>query len=125
MLRALIEPPKENTPVKIFGREPAAFIALLGSVLVVLAAMNLSWLNAGQAAAATALVAAAVLAYTTRPLAPPLLTGAFSALVALFAEYGLELSDALVGGITGLILATYAFITREQVSPRETPITQA
>jgi hypothetical protein len=111
--------------VKIFGREPAAFIALIGSVLVVVAAMELPWLNPGQAAAATALVAAGVLAYTTRPLAPPLLTGAFSALVALFAEYGLELSEALVGGITGLILATYAFITREQVSPRETAVTRA
>jgi len=109
---------------KIFGREPAAFIALLGSVLVVLAAMNLSWLNAGQAAAGTAVIAAIVLAWTTRPVAPALLTGAFSALVALFAEYGLEMSDAFVGGVTGLILATYAFITRAQVSPQPTPLTQ-
>lgn len=111
--------------MKIFGREPAAFIALLGSVLAVLAALELPGLDPGQAAAAVAVVAAGVLAYTTRPLAPSLLTGAFAALVALFTEYGLELSEELVGGITGLILATYAFITREQVTPRETPVTRA
>ena len=111
--------------MKILGREPAALIALIGSILTVLAAMNLDWINAGQAAAATAVVAAAVLAWVTRPVAPALLTGAFTALVALFAEYELELSDELVGGISAVILATYAFITREQVSPQETPITRA
>jgi hypothetical protein len=117
--------PQRRTTVKIFGREPAAWIALIGSILTVVAALNVPFLSAGQAAAATAVVAAGLIAYTTRPVAPSLLTGAFTALVALFAEYGLHLSDQLVGAISAAILALFAFITREQVSPQETAVTHA
>lgn len=112
------------TSIKILGREPAAFIALIGSLLTVLAALNMPFLSAGQAAAAAAVVAAAVLAWTTRPVAPALLTGAFTALVALFSEYGLHLSDDLVGAVSAGILALFAFIAREQVSPLRTVLTR-
>lgn len=110
--------------MKIFGREPAALIAVVGSVLTVVAALNVPFLNAGQAAALTAVVAAGVMAYATRPLAPSLLTGAFTALVALFAEYGLDLSEELVGAVSAAILALFAFITREQVSPQDTVVSR-
>lgn len=110
--------------MKILGREPAAFIAVVGSILTVVAALNVPFLSAGQAAALTALVAAAVLAYTTRPLAPPLLTGILTALVALFAEYGLHLADDLVAAFSAAMLALFAFITREQVSPQATALTR-
>lgn len=110
---------------KILGREPAAIIAVVGALLTVVAALNVPFMSAGQAAAATAVVAAAVMAYATRPLAPSLLTGAFTALVALFAEYGLELSDDLVAAVSGAILALFAFITREQVSPQDTVVSRS
>jgi hypothetical protein len=108
--------------VKIFGREPAAFIAAIGSILTVLAALNLSFLNAGQAAAIIAVLAAAVLAWTTRPIAPALLTGFVTAAAALFAEYGLDLSSEFVAAISAAVLSIFAFITREQVSPLERPV---
>lgn len=110
---------------KVFGREPAAFIALIGSILTVVAALNVSFLSAGAAAAITAVVAAVVLAWATRPIAPALLTGAWTAAVALFAEYGLDLSDDLVAAVSAAMLALFAFITREQVTPQETVITHA
>jgi hypothetical protein len=111
--------------VKLFGREPAAVIALFGSVLTVLAALNIPVLSAGQAAAITGVVSAIILAWTTRPIAPALVTGAWVALVALFTEYGLNLDDNLVAGISATALAVFAFITREQVSPQETLVTRS
>jgi hypothetical protein len=111
--------------VKIFGREPAAFIAAIGSVLTVVAALNVGFLNAGQAAAATALIASGVIAWATRPIAPALLTGFVSAAAALFAEYHLVVSDEVVGGVSAAVLSLFAFITRPQVSPQETVLTHA
>jgi hypothetical protein len=108
--------------ISIFGREPAAIIAIVGSTLTFLAALNVPFLNAGAAAAITALISAGILAWTTRPLAPALLTGVFTALVAVVAEYGFSVSDEVVGGVSAVILALFAFITREQVSPQDTSL---
>jgi hypothetical protein len=113
------------TTFKIFGREPAAFIALIGSLLTVVAALNVEFLSAGQAAAITGLVSGLVMAWATRPLAPSLLTGAWTAAVALFAEYGLDLSDHLVASVSASMLALFSFITRQQVSPQNTAITRS
>jgi hypothetical protein len=109
--------------VKIFGREPAAVIAALGSVLTVLATLNLSWLSAGQAAAGTAALASLVLLATTRPIAPALVTGVISTGAALFAAYGLHASEGFVAALTASALAVFALITRGQVSPAETAVT--
>lgn len=102
----------------IFGREPSVLIGFIGSVLTTLAAMNLDFLSAGQAAALTAAISAVLIAVFTRPVAPALFTAAFVAVVALFAEYGLDLSPAVVGGVTSAILAGFALAgIRPQVSP--------
>lgn len=99
-------------------REPAVIIGIVGSMLTSAAAIGLPFLNAGQAAAIVAVLAAAVIAWRTRPVAPALFTGAFSALVALLAEYGLKLPDAQVGFLTTLILGGFAlFGIRPQVVP--------
>lgn len=112
--------------MKIFGREPALVIGVIGSALTALAALNLDFLSAGQAAALTAVVTALVIAWTTNPKAPALFTGAFAALAALFAEYGIDLSDELVASVTALIVAVSAFFgIRPQVSPVETVVTSA
>lgn len=103
--------------MRIFGREPAAWIAAIGSVLTVLAGMNLPGLSAGQASAITAAVSALLIAWATRPVAPALLTAAVSALVALTAEYGTTLPDGVVAGLPAVTLALFALITRSQVSP--------
>lgn len=114
------------TDRKLFGREPALVVGVIGSFLTALAALNLDFLSAGQAAAITALVTAAIIAYTTSPKAPALFTGVFAAGVALIGEYGIDLSDELVAASTGLIVAVCALLgIRPQVSPQETALTAA
>lgn len=111
--------------IKILGREPALVIGLIGAFVTTIAATGVDWLSAGQAAALVAAISAIIIALTTRPVGPSLFTGAWTALVALFAEYQLDLSDELVAAVSGLILAIFAFITRQQVSPLETRFTSA
>jgi hypothetical protein len=107
--------------VKIFGREPALIIGLLGAVLTALAAVGVPGVSAGAAAAITAAVAACVTAWATRPAMPALYTGAVTALAALLTEYGLHLSDQVVASVSGVVLAVFAFLTRGQVSPAAAP----
>lgn len=108
--------------VKLFGREPSLVIGAVGSVLTVLAALNLPGFSAGAAAALTALVSAAVIAFTTRPVAPALYTGVITAGAALLAEYGLHLSDGLVAAISAATLALFALAgVRPQVTPSADP----
>lgn len=105
----------------IFGREPAAVIAAVGSILTFLAAVAVPGIDAGAAAAITGFVAAVIMAITTRPVAPAVLTAIITAGVALAAEYGLDVPDAAVGTASGVVLAVFALLTRGQVSPKEAP----
>jgi len=108
--------------MRVFGREPATVIAFIGAVLTAVAAMNIDFLNAGQAAALTAAIAGVLIAVTTRPVAPALFTAAFVAVAALFAQYGLDLSEEVVGGVTAVILAGFALAgIRPQVTPVNDP----
>ncbi len=107
--------------MKIFGREPAVIIGFVGAVITVVVALNVQWLSAGQGAAAAGFITALVIAATTRPVAPALFTAVVTAAAALFAEYGMHASDALIAGITGLVLAGFTLITRPQVTPNADP----
>lgn len=108
--------------IKIFGREPALWLALIGALVTWAVSLGLGWLNAGQATAIITAVTAVVIALTTRPIAPGLFVAAVSAAAALFAEYGLEWSDAAVTGLGGIILAGFAlFGIRPQVTPAADP----
>lgn len=110
--------------MKIFGREPALVIGFAGAVFTAAAALELPWLNAGQAAALTGGVSALIIAYATRPVAPPLFAAGVVAVAAVFAEYGMHWSDAAIGGVSGLILAGFAlFGIRPQVTPTADPRT--
>jgi len=108
--------------IRIFGREPALWIALIGAVLTWLAGFELDGLSTGQAVAAVGALTGIVTALTTRPWAPGLFVAAVSALAALFAEYGLHWSEAAVTGLGGIILAAFAlFGIRPQVTPAADP----
>ncbi len=110
--------------MKILGREPALWIALIGAVLTWAAGLGLEFLNAGQAVAITGAVTGVIIAVTTRPIAPGLFVAAVTALAAMFAEYGLHWSDAAVTGLGGIILAGFAlFGIRPQVTPASDPRT--
>ncbi|WP_194821319.1 hypothetical protein [Micromonospora sp. S-DT3-3-22] len=108
--------------MKIFGREPALWLALIGAVLTWAAGLGLPFLSAGQAVAITTALTGVVIAVTTRPIAPGLYVAAVGMIAALFAEYGLHWSDAAVTGLGGIILAGFAlFGIRPQVSPASEP----
>jgi hypothetical protein len=105
-----------------FNREPAAWVGTIGAVLTVLAGFSMPGLNAGQATAITAFLTACVIAAFTRPVAVPLFTGALLAGVALLFEYGIDLSEAQVSSLTGLVVAAAAlFGVRSQVTPKADP----
>jgi hypothetical protein len=114
----------DNGSIKIFGREPALFVAMIGAILMVLAGLNLEFLDTGAAVAITAVVTAVVLAITTRPIGPALFVGIWTALVALFAEYGLHMNEEMVVAVGAAILAVFAFVARQQVVPVDTAITR-
>lgn len=110
------------TQVKIFGREPALIIAFLAAVGIALGGLNIEWLTAGQSTAAVALVAALLMAVTTRPIGPGLFVSAFSAGAALFAEYGTTVSEATVTAVGGVIMAGFALLgIRPQATPAADP----
>lgn len=103
----------------IFGREPAAWIGAVGTILTALAAF-IPDLSPGWASAVTALVSSLVMAWATRPATPALFTGIIAAGSALLGEYGLHLSDAQVGTLSAAVLALFALVVRAQVNP-DTP----
>lgn len=108
--------------MRIWGREPALIISAVGALLTVLAALNLPWLDAGAAAAITALVSAGIIAATTRPVAPALFTGIVTATAALVAQYGFDLSNELVAAVSAAVLVFCAlFGIRPQVTPTDAP----
>lgn len=108
--------------IKIFGREPALWIALVGAVLTWLAGFQMDWLSTGQAVAITSALTGLIIAATTRPIAPGLYVAAVGALAAMFAEYGLHWSEAAVTGLGGIILTVFAlFGVRAQATPAADP----
>jgi hypothetical protein len=108
--------------VKILGREPALWLALIGALLTWLAGFNLEFLSTGQAVAITSALTGIVIAATTRPIAPGLFVAAVGTLAAMFAEYGLHWSEAAVTGLGSIILAVFAlFGVRPQVTPASDP----
>jgi hypothetical protein len=110
--------------VKLFGREPALIIGAIGSLLTVLASLNVPGIDAGAAAAITAFLAAGIIAATTRPVAPALFTGVVAAGAALVAEYGMNVPDGVTGAISAAVLAGFAlFGIRPQVTPSTGPVT--
>jgi hypothetical protein len=104
--------------IKIFGREPALWLAVIGAVVTWAVSLGFDWLNAGQATAIITALTALIIATTTRPVAPALFVGAVAAGAALFGEYGLNISEAAVTGLGTIILAGFAFFgIRPQVTP--------
>lgn len=112
------------TQIKILGREPALIISWLAALGMLVAGLNISWLNAGQSTAIVAALAAILLAATTRPIGPGLFVAASAGLFAVFAEYGMTLSEATVSAVGGVVMASFAlFGVRPQATPAADPRT--
>lgn len=113
--------------MKILGREPTLWIALLSSAIILAGTFGIHALNGQQAALIVALVngiALAINAYAVRPISPIAFTYVVGAAVAVLGAYGLNLSLETVAGINALVITALALLSRGQVSPVETPITK-
>lgn len=114
--------------MKIFGREPALYIALITAVISLAGTLGYSLLTGDQASLWIVLVnalAGAATAWTVRPISPAAFTYAVGAVVALAAGYGLNVDPATVAGLNALVIPILALLTREQVSPQSTIVSNA
>jgi hypothetical protein len=114
--------------VRVFGREPALVVATLTALIMFAGTLGFSALGENQAGlwvAAVNAVFAAFLAWTTRPLSPGVFAMALSALIALGAGYGVNLTEVQINGLNGLLVPILMFLTRGQVAPQETAVTRS
>lgn len=106
--------------MKIFGREPAAFLGLISGALALLLSLNLFGLTAETVGLIMAFITAAVgvvTAYVTKDTMLGYLVAAVNAGFALFAGYGLEASPELTAAAIGLVTVIVGFYQRTQTSP--------
>lgn len=107
-----------STP-RIFGRDPAVWVGLIEAILLVALSFGLG-LNAATFAAIMALVSAAsglLTAWLTRDTLLAAALGVAKALFALFAVYGLVLTDAQTGALLGALAFGLGMYQRTQTSP--------
>lgn len=107
-------------PVRIFGRDPALWIGAIAAALQLGGSLGLDGLSGEQVAALNlgiGAVAAIVMAWQVRPIAPAIFTQAVGAIAGVVAAYGYHVSGEQVGAVNVALLAVLTLITRGQVSP--------
>jgi hypothetical protein len=107
-------------PVRIFGREPALYIGVLASSLSLLTAVGLPNLSQYQVAAIVAgvnAVAAVIMAWQVRPVAPAIFTNVVGAVFAIAVAYGFTVPSETIGAVNFVVLNVLSLLTRGQVSP--------
>lgn len=112
--------------VKVFGREPTLWLAVISSIIVLLGTFSLHWLTGQQAAlivVAINAIAGAVNAFTVRPIAPAAFTYATASIIAVAGAYGLNLTIEQVASVNALVVPMLALLSRNQVSPQRTALT--
>jgi hypothetical protein len=124
LLGRISRSPREGTmdseETLVFRREPALWLAALSAGLAMLVGFSFPGLNDGVAAAITAVANAGIgawIALRTRPLAPGAFTGLAAAVATLAAAWGLDWPQQAVGGVSAVIVAFMALLTRQQVRP--------
>lgn len=114
--------------MKLFQREPTLYLAVIYAVITVVGTFGLAHLDAQQAGLINAAIAAVVLAinaYAVRPISPVAFTYAVAAIANLLAAYGIAIPDQTMVAINGLVVPILALLSRGQVSPQETKVTNA
>lgn len=114
--------------MKIFGREPTLWIAVVNAVVLGIATLGFNWLDndqAGLIVLAINAVLAAVNAYAVRPISPAVFTYAVSAIVSVLVSYGLEITPDQLASLNAIMVVTLGLITRGQVSPQNTAVSTA
>lgn len=111
-------------PTRIFGREPALWIGTLAAVLSFGTAIGFPGLTEYQVAALVAgvnAVAAAVMAWQVRPVAPAIYTNVIAAAAAVGTAYGFNVPSETIGAVNLVVLSVLTLLTRGQVSPTGAP----
>lgn len=114
--------------MKILGRNPTLWIAVISALIPLIGTFQLHWLSGQQAALLVVLVnaiAGAINAWTVRPISPVAFTYLIGSVVAVLGAYGLNLTMETVAAINAAVIPILALISRDQVSPVETPLTHA
>lgn len=109
---------------KLFGREPALWIATISAVLSVVVTFGLPWLDDGDATNIVAIITAGgavITAIKTRPIAISAFTGLLSTAAVLAAGYGLDVPQQMLGAVQLAIVAIVTLIARGQITPAADP----
>lgn len=109
---------------RIFGREPALWIAVIAAALSLAVTFKLPGLGAGNATAIVAVLnagAAIVMAWQTRPIAPSLYTGFFTTLAVLAAGYGLHVTQEQLGAVELVVVSVLTLVARGHITPVADP----
>jgi len=114
--------------MKFFGKttEPALVVGTIVALISLAGTLGFRLLSPDQAGLWILVVngiAAAVMAWTTRPISPGVFTYLIGAIVALATAYGFSLTAEQVAGINGLVIPVLAVLTRGQVTPEATKVT--
>lgn len=110
--------------MKVFGREPAAWLGLLSGVLALFLSLDQFGLTGETVGLIMAFATAAFGVYTawaTKDTMLGVIVGLVNATVALFAGYGLELSADTTAAVVALVTVAVGFYQRTQTSPLATP----
>lgn len=113
--------------MKILGREPTLYISVISSLILLVGTYGLHWLNGTQATfivVAINAVAAAINAYTVRPISPTTFTYAVGSIIAVATSYGLSFTPEQVVAVNATIVPFLALLSRGQVSPADTVLTR-
>lgn len=114
--------------MKLFQREPTLWLAVINAIVIVVGTFGLKFISGEQAALIVAVINAlfaAVNAFAVRPISPAVFTYAVASILALAASYGLNVPPETVAAINATIVPILALLTRGQVSPEETAVSNA
>lgn len=107
--------------------EPALIVGAIVAAISMAGTLGYSLLSPDQAGLwvlAVNAVAAAVMAWTTRPISPGVFTYLIGVIATLVAAYGFTVSPEQINGLNVLTISILTLITRGQVSPADTRITK-
>lgn len=110
--------------IRIFGREPAAWVGLIEGALALMLAFGLGIEQAtfGPIMAVVVAAGGAYSAWATRDTMLGAVLGLAKSLLVLLAVYGLTLTDQQTAAILGLVSLLVGFWQRTQTSPVADPI---
>lgn len=110
--------------MKIFGKEPAAWVGLIEAALVMTVALGLVHITSNQTSlimAAVVAVFGVVVAYYTKDTMLGVLVGLTKALIALALGFGFTLSPAVTASLIAFVSVAVSFFQRTQTSPATVP----